>query len=131
MRSLWFVVPAAGRSAMAAACLRQLQRTCATLVAAGVRASAVVVADDENLDVADELGFGTVRRGNRPLGRKWNDGYQLAGEAGVDFVVPFGSDDWIDPAAILAAPLPGPDEIRCFRRSAVVREDGRRLAELS
>ena len=131
MRSLWFVVPAAGRLEMAAVCLRQLARSCAALTAGGLRSSAVVIADDETLEVAEGLGFATVRRENRPLGRKWNDGYQLAGEAGVDFVVPFGSDDWIDPQAILAAPLPEPGEIRCFMRSAVVREDGRRLARLN
>lgn len=130
MRSLWFVVPAAGRVEMATVCLRQLARTCAALTARGLRASAVVVSDDETLEVADRLGFATVERENRPLGAKWNDGYELAARAGAEFVVPFGSDDWIDPAAIVAAPLPAPHEVRCFLRSAVVREDGRRLARL-
>lgn len=131
MRSLWFVMPACGRFRMAEVCMRQLARTCAALTDGGLRASAVVIADDENLAVADELGFATVERENRQLGRKWNDGYELAGLHGVDYVVPFGSDDWIDPAAILAAPLPERDEIRCFMRSAIVREDGRRLAKLN
>lgn len=130
MRSLWFIVPAHGRVEVAAVCLRQLRRTCDTLTENGILASAVVIADDDNLGVARDLGFATVERENRPLGRKWNDGYELAGAAGVDYVVPFGSDDWIDPRAILAAPLPGPREVRCFLRSAVVREDGRRLARL-
>jgi len=70
-----------------------------------------------------------VKRGNQPLGRKWNDGYQLAGMAGVDFCVPFGSDDWIDHRLVLAE-LECGGEYRCHRLSAVVSEDGRRLSVL-
>ena len=128
--TLFFCVPAHGRLHIAEVCFRQLARTCVALTAGGIRASAMVAADDENLEIAAGLGFGTVERENAPLGRKWNDLYEASGLAGVDFVVPFGSDDWIDPAAILAAPLPADDEIRCFLRSSVVREDGRRLARL-
>lgn len=128
--SVWFIVPAHGRAEIARICLRQLARTCTTLaVDYAIDASAVVVADDENLDTARELGFGTIERENAPLGRKWNDGYELAGEAGVDYVVPFGSDDWID-AAWVAAQVGSDGELRCSRRSAVVREDGRMLARL-
>lgn len=126
--SVWFIVPANGRHAMARVCLRQLARTCAILQARGLDAHAVVIADDANLDTADELGFGTIERGNAPLGRKWNDGYELAGREGVDFMVPFGTDDWIDPD--LFNELPGPDTIRCSRRFAMVREDGQRIAPL-
>lgn len=129
MTSVWFVVPAHGRVDLSAVCLRQLARTCETLAEAGVAASAVVIADDENLEVARELGFATVERENRPLGRKWNDGYELAGRAGVDFVIPFGSDDWIDPAWVLAQ-LDAHGELRCSRQSAVVDEDGAFLSRL-
>lgn len=132
---LWFVVPACGRFEMARACLRQLRRTCDALCEEGLYATAVVVADDENLDVADELGFATVRRRNRPLGRKWNDGYELACSPALNphpatHVIPFGSDDWIDPAFVLQGGLPERGHIRCARESAVVREDGSRLARL-
>src|SRR6187551_1252597 len=124
MKSLWFIVPAYGRFDIARVCLKQLRRSCDAITRGGIRADAVVVADDENLDIAHENGFHGYEQANEPLGRKWNDGYELACREGqADYVVPFGSDDWIDPAAILELPLPGPREIRCFRRTAVVSED--------
>lgn len=128
--SLWFIIPCHGRLDLARVCLRQLRRTCDTLTENGVDASAIVIADDENLDTALELGFGTVERENVPLGRKWNDGYELAGHEMVDYAVPFGSDDWIDSNLILAG-LPPNGVIRCFRKAAFVREDGKRLARLN
>lgn len=132
MKSLWFIVPAHGRHEVARVCLKQLRWACDALTSGGIRASAVVVANDENLDMAQGLGFATYERENEPLGRKWNDGYELAcREGGVDYVVPIGSDDWIDPAAILEFPLPAENEIRCFRRSAVVSEDGMWLTRLN
>lgn len=130
MTSLWFVVPAHGRVELTRVCLRQLARTCATLTANGIRASAVVIADDDNLETAAEVGFATVERTNVPLGRKWNDGYELAGMAGVDFVVPFGTDDWIDPELLLTGGLPDDDQIRCCRLSAIVSEDRTRMTPL-
>lgn len=133
--TLWFVIPGHGRLSLTAVCLRHLARTCETLSAGGIAASAVVIADDENLDTARDLGFATVRRENAPLGRKWNDGYQLACDPEhnprpADFVVPMGSDDWIDPELLFSAELPADDEILCFRRAAFVNEDATRLARL-
>lgn len=129
MTSIWFLVPAHGRVALTEVCLRQLRRTCNALEANGMRASAVVVADDENLENAHALGFATVERPNAPLGRKWNDAYELAGRAGIDYVVPIGSDDWID-ADLVLAQLQKDAEVRCSRLSAVVSEDATRLARL-
>lgn len=129
MKSLWFIVPAHGRVDLTRVCLRQLARTCDELTARGLHASAVVIADDENLDTAASLGFATVERENRPLGRRWNDGFELAGRNGVDYVVPFGSDDWVD-ATLIRENLPGHGEVRCSTLSAVVREDAGRLARL-
>lgn len=126
--TVWFVVPAHGRVEKTEACLRQLARTCDTLAGRGIEATAVVVAADANLETARACGFDALERPNRPLGRKWNDGYQHAGQAGADHVVPLGSDDWIDP--VMLTSLPGKHEIRCSRLSAVVSEDGRRLATL-
>lgn len=130
MKGLWFLVPAHGRVALTEVCLRQLARTCQTLTENGLQASAVVVADDENLETAKALGFGTVKRQNTPLGRKWNDAFHLAGLAGVDYFVPMGSDDWIDANLLLTGELPGPAEIRCCHQSTVVSEDRTRLARL-
>jgi hypothetical protein len=127
--SLWFVVPAHRRYKLSAACFQALAHTCRQLAALDVDASAVVVADDDNLAAARDAGLATVRSANQPLGRRWNDGYEYAGAHRVDYVVPFGSDDIIDAHAV-ADGLPGPTEITCFRRSAVVSPDGGRLAEL-
>ena len=44
-------------------------------------------------------------------------------------MVALGSDDWIDPALVLAQ-LEGEGEIRCSRLSAIVSENGRRLTPL-
>lgn len=130
MRSLWFVMPAHGRVDLARICMRQLRRTCDQLAERGVRASAVVIACDENLDTARELGFGWVRRPNWALSQKYNDGIQLACDPDynprpVDYVVPCGSDDWVHPD--LFTDLPDPDTMVGFQQMAFVREDGREL----
>lgn len=125
MKTLWFVVPAHGRLEMSAACLRQLARTCDQLTEHDIKASAVVIAEDDNLDIAADLGFATVERENRALGRKLNDGYELAARAGVDYVVPFGTDDCVD-HNLFAGDLPT-DKIRAHRLSAIVDENGARL----
>ena len=127
-QSLWFVVPAHGRAELARICLRQLRYTCDRLEENGVRASAVVVACDENLDTARELGFAWVDRDNRFTARKFNDGIQLACDRQfnrhlVDYVVPLGSDDWVDWR--LFHNLPNAHTMIGFQRMAFVREDGR------
>jgi hypothetical protein len=130
MAALWFVIPAHGRLRLTRICLSQLRRTCDALEADGVRASAVVVACDENLDTARELGFATVERNNAYLSRRFNDGIQLALDPRhnpfpADYVVPCGSDDWVDHRLFLD--LPPDDTMVGFQRLAVVREDGREL----
>jgi len=136
MMSLWFVVPAHGRADLTRVCLRVLADTCETLTDNGIQATAVVVGDDENMDTARDLGFGTIEQDNTPLGRKLNDGYQLAADPAynprpADYVVPFGSDDWIQPWLLLNVTLPKPNTIMCFSRCAVVSEDGSRIARLT
>jgi len=130
MASLWFVVPAHGRAELARICLQQLRRTCDELERENIRASAVVVADDENLDTARDLGFGWVERSNEFTSRKFNDGIQLACDPNfnrhpADFVVPLGSDDWVDWR--LFRDLPNAHTMVAFQRMAFVREDGREL----
>ena len=130
--SLWFVVPAHGRAELAAICLEQLRRTCDALAQEGLEATAVVIADDENLETARALGFGTVERDNRWLSRKFNDGIQLAcdpryNRRPADFVVPIGSDDWVDHRILLRTPQRN-TEIVAFRRLSFVREDGLELS---
>jgi hypothetical protein len=116
--------------------LRQLRRTCDALIDNGLHANAVVAADDANLETAEELGFATVRRMNDPLGRKWNDCYELAcnpelNPEPADYVAALGTDDWVDPEFILAGGMPDEDTMRCARLSAVVNEDCTRLAALN
>ncbi len=132
MSSLWFVMPAAGRVELAAICMHQLRRTCDLLCEAGVEATAVVVADDENLDTARSLGFGTVNRNNHFLARKYNDGIQFAldpefNPRPADYVVPIGSDDWVDHRLFLD--LPPADTVLGFRHVAFVNEDATEIAE--
>lgn len=130
MPSLWYIVPAHGRLELARICLTQLRRTCDRLEQEGIRASAVVVADDENLDTAKDLGFAWVRRDNRFVSRKFNDGIQLACDRDynrrpADYVVPIGSDDWVDWR--LFTDLPVGRTMVGFQRMAFVREDGQEL----
>jgi len=130
MKRLLFVVPAHGRAKLARICLTHLRHTCDELTAHKIKASAIVVADDENLDTATELGFGTVRRDNTFVSRRYNDGVQAALDAQfngqpADFVVPCGSDDFVDWRIFLD--LPGRHTVRCFQRLSFVREDGREM----
>jgi hypothetical protein len=96
----------------------------------GTRANAVVIADDENLDTARELGFATVERDNRFTSRKFNDGIQLACDPRfnphpVDYVVPLGSDDWVDWR--LFHNMPSRNGMVAFQRMSFVKEDGSEL----
>lgn len=141
MTALWFVVPAHGRHEIAQLCFRELSGVCKTLREHNIEATAVVIADEPVLlDRAIDLGFFAVYRTNDALGRKFNDGYELAtspafekqraGFARADYVVPIGSDDWIDPRWIFEKPL-DPTVMRCARWWAAVREDGHMLAYMN
>jgi hypothetical protein len=122
-----FIVPVHSRYQIADACLRQLARVCALHGAA----TAFIIGDDPFFEtLADELGFHWVRSSNHPLGRKWNDGFEAASNAGADHLVPFGSDDVID-LNLLLEPMPSGRQIRCCRQTAVVSPDGRQIAELA
>ncbi len=135
MRTLAFVVPVHGRLRLADICLRQLRRTCDALLERNVKATAIVISDADSLETLQvrELGFGSVIRDNTYLGRKYNDGIQLATDpeynpSPVEFVVPCGSDDWVD-HRLFSEPLPDPDTIFGFQHLAFVREDGQEISE--
>jgi hypothetical protein len=132
MSSLWFIVPAHGRLNLASICLQQLRYTCDALRAEGIEATAVVIADDENLHTARALGFGTIERDNSFVSAKYNDGIQLACDPSLnprpaDYVVPCGSDDWVDHRILLE--LPPEDTIYGFQRLSFVRPDGREMVQ--
>lgn len=89
------------------------------LAGRGVDLHCVVVADDENLDIADDFGFWSVYRSNDELGRKVNDGIELALRRGAEYVAFIGSDDWLH--ADLFAPLVDrPDAVVAGQEVAVV-----------
>lgn len=124
--SVWFVTPAFGRVELTRICLEQRRLVIDELARRGIEAHQVVVADDGNLDVARALGFDTVEQNNEWLGRKFNDGQEYAGRHGAEWIVPIGSDSWVDPAYF--DPLPNPRYTRTSGMYAPV-ELGR-LAEL-
>lgn len=200
MPTLWFVMPAHGRLPLAQICMRQLRRTCDALTENGIEATAVVIADDDNLACARSLGFATVRRDNQFVSRKFNDGFQVACERPIgrnhdvllghgeyevtgrreyrghppgsvfhaliepgpenravarrdirllrrlrpsvapdawklpghigeaDYVMPIGSDDWID-WRIIPDVLPEPDEVVGFQHISFVNEDASEMAK--
>lgn len=121
-------MPAHGRLVKTAICLRALRSVCEKLIGDGLDASVIVVANDENLALAEELGFTPLERDNSPLGRKWNDGYEEAARQGATHFVPIGSDDWVDPQ--IFGSLPSGREVACFRQLAIVRPDGAEMSML-
>lgn len=132
MQMIWFIVPVHGRLQLAQICLRQLRHTCNTLTEAGIAASAVVISDSSTLSQLEPqtLGFATVERDNQFLGRKFNDGIQLATDPAfnphpADYIVPLGSDDWVDHRLFLDPPPP--DTIVGFQHMTFVREDGQEM----
>ncbi len=134
MTSLWFVIPVHGRLELAGICLRQMRRTCDALTAEGLTATAVVIGSPQDLDQLPDLGFGRVERDNKFLGRKFNDGIMLATDPTyngqpADYVVPCGSDDWVDHRLFLDPPPP--DTIMGFQRMSFVREDGQAMISAS
>jgi hypothetical protein len=120
--SVWFVTPAWERFELTRVALEQRRRVVDFLAERGVRAGCVVVADDANADTAEELGFDTVRVPNYALGRRFNDGIEYAARQGADWVVPIGSDSFLDPAYVY--PLPQPGVMRTSRLYAIA-EPGR------
>jgi len=90
-----FVSPAWRRFSVTRLALSQRAHLVAELAARGITATCVIVADDENLDIAADHGFQTVEMGNEYLGAKVNAGFRRAGELGADFVAFVGSDDWM------------------------------------
>jgi hypothetical protein len=100
---------------------------CNELAKQGIKADCVVVADDENLDIAKQYGFHTVERDNQFLGRRFNDGHEFAGKSGFDFSAPVGSDMFVDHKLFVGLK----DRFTITNYYAVVRKDGKGMATLS
>lgn len=97
MSRLWFVTPAWQRFEIVEICLEQRRRVIEYLAGQGIEAHQVVIADDENLDIARSLGVHTIEMDNSLLGRRWNAGTQMAAREGAEWMVQIGSDSWIAP----------------------------------
>lgn len=97
---LGLVIPAWGRYAVTHLALAQHAHLAGQLAPRGITVRSVVIANDENLDIAREFGFDTVEMPNDDLGAKFNAGYRHAASAGADVFVHIGSDDWIHPDAL-------------------------------
>jgi hypothetical protein len=123
---IYFVTPAWQRYEIVAICLEQRQRVIEELAKHDIEARCVVIADDDNLDIARSFGFDTVERDNKMVGRKFNDGMEYAGKHGARWVVPIGSDSWVDPAYFLD--LIDPKYVRTSEAYCTVTSDS--LAEL-
>ena len=99
---------------------------CNELAANGIKADCVVIADDENLDIAKQYGFHTVERDNEFLGRRFNDGHELAGKLGFDFSTPVGSDMFLDSELFFRLE----DKFTITNYYAIVRKDGGNIATM-
>lgn len=128
---LWFVIPCYRRHELTALCLEHLARfTMPALQDHFEAVEAVVISDEiEHLDAAAQWGLYGVSQENMPLGRKWNDGFELAASEGAEYFVPFGSDNWVDWQILTV--IPGPREIVARRRSFVVHEHGYKGSEIT
>lgn len=95
--NLWLVIPAWRRYAVTNLALAQQAHLRGVLAARGITCRSVVVADDDNVDIAREHGCDVLERPNDSLGRKVNDGFEYACTHGADYVGFTGSDDWLHP----------------------------------
>lgn len=130
MTTLAFVTPAYRRYDMTEVCLEQHKDVAERLAERGIDAFSVVIADDENLNIAHGLGMATLKRPN-VLGEKWNDGIVYACvEGGADFICPLGSDLWVHPDVFKIVPDLRDDLVATSQWMSFVSEDGLRYKEL-
>jgi hypothetical protein len=114
---VYFVTPAWQRFELTRVVLSQRKRVIDALSEHDVEARCVVVADDANADIAESFGFDVLHRPNYALSRRFNDGIQHAAQQGAEWIVPIGSDSFIDPAYLF--PLPEAGVMRSSTRYAV------------
>ena len=107
MTSVAFVSPAHGRFAVTELVLAQRERLTRELARRGTDAVSLIVACDDNLDIARRYGSLTLEAPNLPLGGKCNLGLRHAATL-ADYVVWVGSDDWIHPDVFDTVQPPDP-----------------------
>ena len=74
--NLWLVSPAWRRFDVTRLALAERRWLCDELATRGITANSVIVADDENLDIAREYDFHTITMDNSDLGLRFNAGYK-------------------------------------------------------
>lgn len=129
MHELWFITPAFRRFELTALCLDQRRLACDELANHGIAANCVVIADDENLELARERGFHTVEKPNKWLGLKFSVGHIYALRQGATHVMPIGSDSWMAPELITKMAF-AKDALGGTRRLSSLRADGRERLDL-
>tara|TARA_Y100000310_G_C20628940_1_gene787526 strand:+ start:676 stop:1440 length:765 start_codon:yes stop_codon:yes gene_type:complete len=102
-KNIWIVIPAWRRYGVSSFVFEELRWMADVLLKRKIKISIVVIADDENLNIAKKYGFHTVVQNNKYLGKKFNDGYEYAFKNGADAVIPSGSDSWIHPNFFLTS----------------------------
>jgi hypothetical protein len=127
---LWFVTPAYQRFELSELCFRQRRRMIDALATHGVDAHCVVVADDENVELARAAGFDVVEHNNKWLGAKFSAGYNHALAAGATHLLPIGSDSWMAPGLVACMPF---YERACTGTAflSTLRADGRERLDLT
>lgn len=137
-----FITPAYQRYELSEICFEQRSNAMHDLQIVGIDASCVVIAEDDNLDIAMGYDFHTVERDNEYLGCRFNDGYERACKIGATHVFPIGSDSWCDPQFIIDAfepnapadhddvDLPGDREVISSRHYTRINPTGTRRKQL-
>lgn len=100
MTRILLVTPAWRRPELTEIMLRQRLRLTAALEPHGITCHTVVIADDENADIAEDQGHIVLRAPN-VLGAKFNHGYEVAVGGGYDWAFHVNSDQAFDPRLIV------------------------------
>jgi hypothetical protein len=119
---VYFVTPAWQRYELTRVVLEQRRMAIDFLALRDIEARCLVIADDGNTTIAQALGCDVLVKPNYALARRFNDGISHAARNGADWIVPIGSDSFLDPAYLF--PLPEPKVLRTSSCYAVA-EPGR------
>jgi hypothetical protein len=127
--NIWIVVPAWRRYNVSEVVFEELNWL-KKQVSKKIKLEVVVIADDENLNLAIKNKFRTIKSPNNYLGKKFNDGYEYAFKNGADVVLPSGSDSFIHPDIFKGKELINWNKQKIIYYStihAMVNENGTRL----
>lgn len=121
---LLFNTPCFGRYELTSLALGHRVQTIEQLAERGIEAQCVVIADDDNLDIARGLGFQTIEAKNL-LGLRFNLGYEMAVKKRYTHCLPMGSDQLVSADFLAILPCLG-DRVLAGRWYCSIRGDGQR-----